>query len=72
MGDRKKEIIDSDYPTWAFDQWMNQLSGQTYVKARRAARRAVRTFKKYNIMRMARAAARDTFGPLRWVISING
>ena len=64
MGDRKNEIIDSDCPTWPFVKWMNPQSGQTYVKARRAARRAVRTLKKYNIMRMARAAALDTFGPV--------
>ena len=29
-------------------------------------------YKKYNIMKIVRAAALHAFGPLRWVKSING
>ena len=64
IGDRKNEIMDSDCPTWPFVKWMKQHSGQTYVKVCRALRRVVQTFQKYNIMRMARAMALDTFRPI--------
>ena len=51
---------------------MNKQSGPTYVEACWAASRAVRTFNKYKDMKMATTVALNTFGPLRWVISIKG